>query len=330
MKKTPPLSPVIQLLDLVYANGNDATAHSWGRLNTSMHRALSLAIGAGFKFDAGDVRHVMTHYKNGHWIGSDSEWVYAQAVVDGNLSAAVSYESYAQREPFIADDVELRDRATFAHSASDRQKERLHVGCRFPWRGQNVYVNSFSADGRHVNAAAYKNPHRQEGKAVKLFKITREDIIIDRAARKQRKLTADELMKVAATMEGGVECLKRELGVKTKADFDALPIAQLREVLKRHNPAAMLKVKKAKRDAEVVWLEQQLRNRKVCKDIVKFLADKLTIADAWDAAVAAGEQCRSLDAIRPYTSDGKCTTAAQATAIVRAAMLADQAKAVPA
>jgi len=58
MAKKARSSSVIELLDLVYASTNDATSHSYERLNHAMRNALKLAIGAGFKFDISSKVHV--------------------------------------------------------------------------------------------------------------------------------------------------------------------------------------------------------------------------------------------------------------------------------
>jgi len=206
--KTEKKSPVIELLDLVRAKSNMAAGHSWERLNHAMRNALSLAIGAGFKFAPGDVEYVMGNYNSGYWIGESPEWVYSMAVTVGNMSAVTSYETWKGRGPFIADDVEPSERSSpYLHGVHARASERLHVGARFTWAGhERVKVNSFSDDGKHVNAALYeKGDGGYESKVVKRFRISREDIIIDRAARKERKLTAKELVEVGKS-HGRREC----------------------------------------------------------------------------------------------------------------------------
>ena len=127
-------SAACRLLDLVWNNTNRSTGHSCERMNDAMRAALSLAVGARFKFDKGDFAHIWAAYNTAYWIGDNPEWVYAEAVAVGNLSAAVSYEAWKGRKPIIADNVRPTS-STFAHCTSCRKRERLAVGFRFPWKG---------------------------------------------------------------------------------------------------------------------------------------------------------------------------------------------------
>lgn len=225
-------SAVIQLLDLIWENANAAVDHSWERLNHAMYAALKMAVGAGFEWHASDFKHVVENYSSGRWISDSTEWVYTLAVVCGNSSAFKSYEAWANREPFIADDVGLREYSAggYMHMTGDRQKERLAVGFTFPWRGYTVKVTSFAKDGKSLTACSYKP--RAEGeygdKVEKRFTITRDDIIADRAERKERKEIADKLK----GNKDAIEALNKA-GVKTQKDFARAPIAKLRKIAER-------------------------------------------------------------------------------------------------
>lgn len=225
-------SAAIQLLDLVWANANTATAHSWERLNHAMHKALSLAIGAGFEFSIGDMAHVGSNYRSGYWIGDSSEWIYHLAIASENATAYQSYEAWKKREPFIADDVEMQEHGGFIHANFiGRQRERLSVGARFEWKGAKLKVNSFAADQSYVNAASYKPRKKGEygDKIDKRFKISRADILAERAERKERGQLMESLTK-AATAAGTAETITKALGVKTKSDYAKLPIEKIRKV----------------------------------------------------------------------------------------------------
>jgi hypothetical protein len=228
-------SAVIELLDLVYNRTNESVEHSWERLNHSMRRALELAIGAGFDFAEGDMAHIHANYRSHYWLGESSEWVYALAIGVGNLTAAKSYEAYANREPFIADDVRLHINGQ-CYTQGDpgkRQRERLAVGSEFPWKGATARVTSFSGDGTTITACTYrkiKNGDYERERIHKRYKISRDDIIADRAERKERKeLHAKATALVLAGKLVSGEFLKR-LGVESKAEFDAVPIAKVRKV----------------------------------------------------------------------------------------------------
>lgn len=176
-------SAVIRLLDLVYAESLKSTGHSWGRLNSAMRNALSIAIGVGFKFSIGDFKHIFTNYKSGYWVGDEVEWWYTKSVSASNMSAIASFETYKGREPFIADRVD-QPKCDFSHLTGPRSKERLSVGAQFVWKGDRVRVNSFAPDGSYLNACSYRRTGAFTKKVAKRFKITRQDIISDRAARK--------------------------------------------------------------------------------------------------------------------------------------------------
>jgi hypothetical protein len=228
-------SAVIELLDLVYDRANEAVEHSWERLNHAMRHALELAVGAGFTFAESDIAYVHANYRSGYWLGESSEWVYALAIGVGNLTAAKSYEAYAKREPFIADDVRLHinSQGYTNGDSGKRQRERLAVGSEFPWKGATARVTSFSGDGLTLTACTYKprnsNDHLRE-RIDKRYKISRDDIIADRAERKERKelhVKATAFVLAGKLVSG--EFLKR-LGVESQAEFDAVPIAKVRKV----------------------------------------------------------------------------------------------------
>ncbi len=228
-------SAVIELLDLTWNRTNESVEHSWERLNHSMRRALELAIGAGFDFAEGDMAHVHANYRSGYWLGESSEWAYALAIGTGNLSAAKSYEVFRNRGPFVADDVEpgCNSRGFTHGDPGKRQRERLAVGSEFPWKGSTARVTSFSSDGATLTACTYKripDGEYHKDKLDKRYKISRDDIIADRAERKERKelhVKATALVLAGKLVSG--EFLKR-LGVESKAEFDAVPIAKVRKV----------------------------------------------------------------------------------------------------
>lgn len=179
-------SKPIELLDLIYENTNRATTHSWERLNHAMRAALTLAVGSGLEFALGDLAHIGSSYKSGYWLGDSDELVYNEAILNGNMTAIKSFEAWKAREPFIADGVRPAEcYGTFVHGSSDRQRERLHKGASFNWKGHRVTVTSFAEDQKSLTACSYKpdkDGFRTE-KVAKRFKITRDDILADRKAR---------------------------------------------------------------------------------------------------------------------------------------------------
>lgn len=226
MAKKARSSSVIELLDLVYASTNDATSHSYERLNHAMRNSLKLAIGAGFKFDIDDVAYILSNYRSGYWVGASDEWIYGDAIAVGNTSAIASYEAVKSREPIIADDVDLQldFRNPYLHQSGTRQRERLCVGATFTFRGQTLTVTSFATDSSYANACLYVNR-----KVSKRFKITREEIIADRADRKERKKLRASL-KDAGEKNGNTAEIIKALGVRTEQDYAKLSIDDIRKV----------------------------------------------------------------------------------------------------
>lgn len=218
-------SAVIQLLDYVYEHSLNAEPRSWQRINYAMRRALGIAVGALFKFNIGDWEHIAANYKSGYWLGDEKEAWYSRAVADGNASAWEAFESMMGRLPLIADDVDPVS-SHYAHSTGSRQRERLHVGARFDFRGYSVTVTSFNDDGS-CNACAYKTRHAS-GKPTKRFKITQDLIIEDRAEMKRR----NEIL----TAGGEWPEKKRKqflsfLGNPSKEQFLRLPLKKIESAL---------------------------------------------------------------------------------------------------
>jgi hypothetical protein len=234
MKAKTEVSSAIQLLDLVWGNTNKATSHSWERLNHSMRESLSMAIGAGFLFAEDDIQYVFRHYNSGRWLGDSQEWIYSEAIKAENKSAIASYEKIKNRVGLIADGVTLGNSRYLHSSCSTRQRERLFVGAEFTWRGVKVKVTSFADDQSYVNACSYKP--RKEGeysdKIDKRFKITREDLIAERAERKERDGITASLTQ-AATAGASAAAILKAIGVKSKSEMRSVPIEKLRKVAEK-------------------------------------------------------------------------------------------------
>jgi hypothetical protein len=172
----------VQLLDLVWRGANEATSHSWERLNQSMRAALELGVGSGRTFAPDDFTYILNSYRTGRWIGESAEWFYALAIQVSNKSAIDSFERHYRRGPFVADCVRVGGAGGFTHGGGGpRQRERLAVGFSFPWKGETVTVTSFAEDSSYLTACAYAGEKR---KPAARFRITPADIKADRAERK--------------------------------------------------------------------------------------------------------------------------------------------------
>lgn len=218
-------SAAMQLLSLVWRETNTATAFSWERLNHAMRAALELAIGAGMKFAEGDFGATLDRWNPGRWLSESDEWCYALAVEVGNRSAIAAYEAYRKRGSIIADDVDTGDRHSgYLHLSGRRQRERLAVGFKFPWYGEQATVTSMPhGDGPLVACSYAPNPGGQyRSKILHRYKITAADIIKDRKRRKLLDRLQDEVSKEY------YQAMLLELGnPKNKAELLAVPVERI-------------------------------------------------------------------------------------------------------
>ncbi len=175
------MSPTEKMLTLVWRFSLQGKAHSWDVLNHSMRLALRLAISSGFEMKSMDWWAIYNRFRGNYWMGVDAEWAYALAVQTNNVPAFTSYEDWAKRGPFIADDVEP-GHCMDESRCWNRQRGRLAVGFSFPWDGQRIHVTSFTQDGTHLIACSYSDPDARKIK--KRYRITAKDIQAARAEKK--------------------------------------------------------------------------------------------------------------------------------------------------
>lgn len=256
-------SPVIELLDTVYAESLKADPRSWQRVNYAMRDALQIAIGSLFEFSGDDFKYIVDHYRSGYWLGEDVERWYSECVASGNSSAYMSFEKMkGNRAPLIADSVDPVE-SKFAHVTGIRAKERLHVGASFTWKGHRVTVTSFSSDGS-CTACAYAprdsapeptkavanamvavqkagwsvNWYAKESrKPIRRFRITRDDLIADRAERKRRSEIESEMQSLCVDNAERAAAILKIVGCKSRSEFELLPLKKLE--------VALVKVKRA-------------------------------------------------------------------------------------
>jgi len=186
MIMTKSASPVCQLLRVVWDYCNTATGHSRTRLDRSMYSALTLAVKAGLPFGAADFVAAVGEFGGGRWLGSDGgERLYAVAVAENNLSAAMAYETWIERPPFIGDGVFDR------RSMKTRQRGRLAIGLSFLYgEYADLKVTSFDVDGEYLTACLYPpDAMTWDGysrTSTRRFRISREDLIADRKRRQKQ------------------------------------------------------------------------------------------------------------------------------------------------
>lgn len=301
--KRPEASSAIRLLDLVWDENQTAVAHSYERLNHAMRDALQLAIGAGFTFAAGDIKHIWESYRTSYWIGESPEWVYALAIAVGNLSAVKSFEAWKGRDAFIADDVRLNCSGEgYLHGGpGTRQKERLAVGFTFMWRGYDVKVTSFAGDGQSLTAVSHKERFH-EGKVDKRFTITRDAIFAERAQGRERQKLLEQL-NLAAGVNGNGKEITKALGIKTQADYATLPIDRIRKVAEKYPPPPVgprVTKRHHKAAIEAGFCSDSTRRYPVGTPISHITADDWRLIDERAPELAAD--------LRAAVADGKLAT----------------------
>lgn len=142
--KAPTESTALVLVRHVWDNYQEATAHSWRRLNAAMHDAVSLAIRAGLQFATPDFATMFADMRGDYWFGygpeQRGEGLYKIAVEYANLSACVSFETWKGRPPFIYGGRRLTADAAIEHFG-DLHRARL---------------TSFADDGQSIVLCTYK------------------------------------------------------------------------------------------------------------------------------------------------------------------------------
>lgn len=127
---------------------------SWRDANVSRREALGY-VTKWLRMDPDDVKNILHRYDGSYWLGENgAESMYADAVLSGNKSACVAWESYMGRKPWW----------TTGHNG---KKHRVVVGTAVRVDDAWHTINSFRDE--------YVNTRRQSDK--KLVKLTREQVL---------------------------------------------------------------------------------------------------------------------------------------------------------
>ena len=180
MKKKKEISPAMRFLRAAWGGVCTATPHSWSVINGTMRQALSTAISGGMRFALGDYETLAAHPRDGgfnfqYWGGADygnsyGEHFYGIAVGYSNRSAALSFEAWKKRKPFMTAGVSsTRGGSSSLHSG----RSRLAVGSEFRWDGKRVVVTSFSEDGEYLTACVRELSVNGRNKVALRYKLTR-------------------------------------------------------------------------------------------------------------------------------------------------------------
>lgn len=199
----PPKQPVQDLLRLVWDNCNEVKGHSWTRLNGSMNAALRLAIESAFKFAPDDFEMAYKSFRGERWFGENlGERFYTCACENSNKSAAIAYEAFRERKPFIYDE----DLCNAPHGGGS-SGGRIYVGRRFAWANEYVTCTSIADDGLSLTACGYDGTDRTPKRR---FRITHEDLA---KVRKALSACVTEILTLDAVTKPVIEGLAAKHGV---------------------------------------------------------------------------------------------------------------------
>ncbi len=190
-------SAAVQLLSHLWRDSQEATGHSWLRLNQGLREGLFLAVKIGLEFNGDDLGAIHGRFRGSYWFGANFEDFYQCAVIYANRSAWKAYEAHTKRKPFIYP-ATLR-----AHWGGGGQginnPARLVVGCEFGWNGERVTVTSFNDEKGYLVAQSYTSPQAEvcadcghqktwpKNKILRRYVITHADLKAQKADQKKPK-----------------------------------------------------------------------------------------------------------------------------------------------
>ena len=148
-------SSAVELIAHLWNHRQEATGHSWLRMNQGLHEGLMLAVKLGLAFNEGDIDLIADRYRGGYWFGCNFESFYTCAVVYGNRSAWKAYEKHVNRIPFIWNPAHLTEHWGGGGQGTNNPP-RLTTGCEFQWKGERVTITSFNDKKGCLTAQSYK------------------------------------------------------------------------------------------------------------------------------------------------------------------------------
>lgn len=181
----PTVSAAMGLLQHIWDNRQEATGHSWTRLNQAMSNGVTLAIQAGLFFDRTDFGLMHKKFNGGYWFGeSGGEGWYSTAIEYSNESACQALEQWFGRKPIIFDG------------------RRLHVGTRLWWPERDIRngnVTSFKDDKESVIVCLYevdKEKMSTSNKPSKRITIHRDEFVARETQRKNTKALDNDMRSI--------------------------------------------------------------------------------------------------------------------------------------
>ncbi len=198
-EKAAPDSAAVQLIAHLWDHRQEATGHSWLRMNQGLLEGLMLAVKLGLEFGENDLVAILDRFRGGYWFGSNFEMFYTCAVVYNNRSAWKAYETHRNRTPFIWTPARLRQ-TWGGGDQGINNPPRLTVGCEFAWKGERVTVTSFNDEKGYLVAQSYTREESEDcptcghqktwpkDKILHRYQITHADLKAEKAARKKAKV----------------------------------------------------------------------------------------------------------------------------------------------
>jgi hypothetical protein len=230
--KEPKDSPAIALIRAVWEGSFTSRPQTWDRLNLVLRQALDLAIGAGMQFLPGDLARLRGGmFSFARWCRCP-DGLYSLAVSTGNKSFIEDFEACYEQPPLIADQVESVHHFQYSHRTGSRGRERLHVGCRFPWEGEQFRVTAIGSGGARVVG---------DGTGRRLL-ITREMILENRKSGRVREKLITDLNAVfnAVDQKTGNRLLAalKKIDADTHKGMKSAPLEDLQAILAKFQPPA--------------------------------------------------------------------------------------------
>jgi len=148
-------SIAMQMMTLAWENSN-LHGKSWTRLNARLQSILEQIIGFEIEFEKDDFKNIFESFRGGYWFSQSSngnnygEGFYSIACAWNN-SAAKSFESWTNREPFILNSNRLNEGSEFAYN-------------NYFWR-----VSGFSKDNKTCLCVGYTDRGNKKGRKLLKF-----------------------------------------------------------------------------------------------------------------------------------------------------------------
>jgi hypothetical protein len=108
LESTMKQSAAFTFVEHLWDNAQQATGHSWTRLNGAMSETVDLAVRAGLEFDERDIGRMYKAFRGEYWFGEQNgDGWYVTAIKYANESACKAIEAYRDRKPFVFDGTRL-------------------------------------------------------------------------------------------------------------------------------------------------------------------------------------------------------------------------------